>query len=83
MPLKSEAIIQDTTVSKHDPTDHWFRKYAVSEADCILSFCKTHEIVNEVKNAVNLAEKCFRTQPANVHLEVDVDPETDDTARSL
>jgi hypothetical protein len=82
MSLKSEAIVQfdkEDIQEFADPTDYWFRKYAVSEADGILSFCKTHEIVNEVKIAVNLAEKCFRTQPANVHLEVDVDPETDDT----
>jgi hypothetical protein len=68
----------DTTIRTHDSTDHWFRKYAGSGADSILSFCKAHNIVNEVKNAVNLAEKCFRTQSTNVHLEEDVDPETSD-----
>jgi hypothetical protein len=69
----------EATAYKHDHIDRWLRKYAGSQADDILSFCKTHDIVNEVNNAVKLAEKCFRTEPENVHLEVDVDPETDDT----
>jgi len=59
-----------------DPIDRWFRKYAGSAASGLLSFCKMHNIVKDVKIAVNLAEKCF--QPSSVRLEEDIDPETDE-----
>jgi hypothetical protein len=62
----------------HNPGDQWFKKYAGAAAGKILDFCKAHEIVKEVKEAVLLAEKCFQVQPSDVCLEEDIDPETDD-----
>lgn len=60
-----------------DPISDWFRKYAGPAVEDILNFCKQHEIVEELKGAVTLAEQCF--QPSAVCLEEDIDPETDDT----
>ena len=59
-----------------DPIGPWFRKYAGPGADGVVSFCKTHSIVKELRNAVSLAEKCF--QPSAIRLEEDIDPETGD-----
>jgi hypothetical protein len=54
----------------------WFQGYAGPAASAIHAFCKTHDIVNEVKEAVALAERCF--QPSSLRLAEDIDPETDD-----
>jgi hypothetical protein len=55
---------------------HWFQRYAGPAAKEILAFCERHDLVKELKDAVNLAEKCF--QPSIIRLEEDIDPETDD-----
>ncbi len=58
------------------PDADWFQQYGGPAADAIQSFCKTHDIVDELKSAVRLAEKCFA--PSTIRLEEDVNPEADD-----
>lgn len=72
------SLTADTSVQfdEPNPTDNWFRKYAGAAAEGILAFCERNAIVNELKNGVSLAEKCFG--PSVIHLEEEVDPETDD-----
>jgi hypothetical protein len=66
-----EKILRDP-----DPIGTWFRQYAGSAAKRVEAFCEAQGIVTELRNSVALAEKCF--QPFAVHLEEDIDPETDD-----
>jgi hypothetical protein len=56
---------------------HWLRKYAGGAAKEILEFCQQQGILNGLKSATSLAEKCFWS--SDIKLEKEIDPETGDT----
>ncbi len=59
--------------TRHD----WLLKYVGTPAKEILEFCQKHDILNELKGATDLAEKCFWS--SDLKLEKEADPETGDT----
>ena len=75
MATQQEFTIPFNGDDVHDAelTSQWFRKYAGSESPQVLAFCKTHEIVEELKKTVALVENCFWRSP--IRLEEDTDPQ--------
>jgi hypothetical protein len=55
----------------------WLRRYADAAAEGIAEFCRQQGILNELKSAIGLVEKCFWS--SDLKLEKEVDSETGDT----